>query len=158
MISVTGRPLSELQLTLWQLSFDLINPRAVARVKASLQVGRALHERSSADDFQQVLVQARLAGVDVVAQSELEVAHVAGGELDADGDGRARVVLADGDALAVFPAVLMRSRRRHVPGVPALSALALVGAVLASEAAAEQFVVVVVGWRVESVPEVVKGF
>jgi hypothetical protein len=78
---------------------------------------------------------------------------VAGGELHADRDGRARIVFSHRHALAVLSAELVRPWRRQIPGVAALAALSLVGLVLPGESSAEELVVVVIGGRAESVPD-----
>lgn len=139
-------------LTLRQLSFDLINSRTISWVKSSLQVGRQVNGRRPTDDAENVFVQADLSSVDVVAQSELEVAHVAGGQLYSDGDRRPGVVLPHRHSLPILSAVLVWSRNRQVVGIATLAALSLVGFMLPSESAAEQLMIVVIGWRVESVP------
>lgn len=93
-----------------------------------------------------------LVGRGVIAYSEFEVSHVAGGELHLNGDDVVRRVLADDDALAEPAAQLVGARLGGVPGVAADAALAAVPVPLPGEAAAVQLVVVVVVRRVKAEP------
>lgn len=75
------------KLTFRQLRFDFVNSRSVAWVETSLQVRWKCCIWYSTDDLQNVLVQANLPGVDVIAQPELKVSHVTCGQLDSNGNG-----------------------------------------------------------------------
>jgi hypothetical protein len=92
-----------------------------------------------------------LSGVDVLAESELEVSHVAGSQFYSDCDVRSRIVFAHSHALTEFATVLVWSRDGKIESITTFAALTAIRLVLTRESAAEQFVVVVIRWRAEAV-------
>jgi hypothetical protein len=92
-----------------------------------------------------------LSGVDVLAESELKVSHVAGGQLHSDSDVRSRIVFAYSHALTEFATVLVWSWNGKIESITTFTTLAAIRLMLTRESAAEQFVVVVIRWRAEAV-------
>lgn len=96
--------------SLWKLGPNLINPATIPRIESSVPIIGTRALRCTSKNLEQVLVQTVLLGLDVVAQPELKVAHVRGGQLNSNCHFGVRVVASHNEALAPFTAILVRPR------------------------------------------------